>query len=100
MGLLATSYREKNLFDIAYALASKGCKAGILNPSDKEALSSGNLGQFWYGGHVALEEAFMYQTTILFNNWAFTKEVPPGWLETVNQFSQNSLDISAWCSVF
>jgi hypothetical protein len=80
---------RKNMFDIAYALASKGCKAGILNPSDKEALSSGNLGQFWYDGHVALEEAFMYQTTMLFNNWAFTKEVPSGWLETVNRFSQS-----------
>jgi hypothetical protein len=81
---------QKNMFDMAFQLAKRGIKAGILNASDKEALVSGNLGQYWYSGHVALEETFVYHTTLLLNNWAVTKQVPIGWIQTLSNLLGSS----------
>lgn len=77
---------EKSMFDVAYVLAKNGIKSGILNPSDQEALLSGNLGQFWYNGHIAVEELFVHYTTILLNNFAVTKMNPPNYSSSVKMF--------------
>ena len=43
--------------EVAHHLASDPKnKIAFVNPSDREALTEGNLGQFWNGGHVAVEE--------------------------------------------
>ncbi len=66
---------QKSMFDFAWQLAESQ-RVGIVNASDREALVSGNLGQFWAGGHVALEEVFVYATTMLLNNWFYTRVEP------------------------
>ena len=43
-------------------------RLGIMNPSDVVALRRGNIGMYWDGGHVALEEVMAVQTTILLHH--------------------------------
>lgn len=63
-----------SMFDIAHSYAQKK-KVGIVNPSDKEALVTGNLGQYWaLDSDIALEEIFPYLTTILLNNTFYTQQ--------------------------
>jgi len=52
---------NKSCLDIAHVGAEQGYKVALFNPGDE----SGIPGQFWFCGHVALEEMFGLFTTLL-----------------------------------
>eukprot|EP01012_Entosiphon_sulcatum_P027669 TRINITY_DN33366_c0_g1_i1.p1 TRINITY_DN33366_c0_g1~~TRINITY_DN33366_c0_g1_i1.p1 ORF type:complete len:419 (-),score=82.28 TRINITY_DN33366_c0_g1_i1:7-1263(-) len=56
---------DRSMVAIANHLAQANHNAGILNPSDVQAIRQGRIGMFWDGGHVALEEILAMQTTLL-----------------------------------
>ena len=53
------------MVDIADNIARQHRRAGLLNPSDWQALRHGFMGMYWDGGHIALEEILAMQTTLL-----------------------------------
>lgn len=50
-------------FWIAYEGAKQGLKMGMINPGDPSCIP----GQFWEGGHIALEELVALFTTVIFS---------------------------------
>ena len=53
---------------LADHLSRHGQRAGILNPSDVEAVRKGYIGMYWDGGHIALEKLLAMQTTLLLHH--------------------------------
>ena len=64
----ALSPEDRSMMSLADHLSRKGHKAGILNPSDIQAVREGYIGMYWDGGHVALEELLAMQTTLLLHH--------------------------------
>jgi hypothetical protein len=56
---------DMSMVTIASQLADWGFAAGILNPSDVEAMRRGWIGMYWDGGHIAVEEILAMQTSML-----------------------------------
>jgi hypothetical protein len=56
---------DMSMVTIAAILAEAGYTAGILNPSDVEAMRRGWIGMYWDGGHIAVEEVLAMQTSLL-----------------------------------
>ena len=50
-------------------------QAGILNPSDVQAIRHGWVGMYWDGGHVALEELLATCTTLLLHHVGVCREL-------------------------
>lgn len=61
---------DRGMLAIANRLRALGAKAGVLNPSDCDALhpERGFVGMYWDNGHVALEETMALTTTLLFQH--------------------------------
>ncbi|KAJ9465951.1 hypothetical protein DIPPA_20099 [Diplonema papillatum] len=59
---------DRSMVTIADKLSERRRPAGILNPSDAEAVRRGRIGMYWEGGHIALEEILAMQTTLLVQN--------------------------------
>ena len=53
---------------LADHLSRQGQRAGILNPSDVQAVRRGYIGMVWDGGDIALEELLAMQTTLLLHH--------------------------------
>eukprot|EP00667_Euglena_gracilis_P010914 EG_transcript_11127 len=56
---------DRGMVCLADFFAQHKHKAGILNPSDAQAVRQGYVGMYWDGGHIALEEILAMQTTLL-----------------------------------
>ena len=56
---------DMSMVTLAADIARLGYTAGILNPSDVEAMRKGYLGMYWDGGHIAVEEILAMQTSLL-----------------------------------
>lgn len=54
---------NKSCLDIAHLGAEQGLRIALFNPGD----GSGIPGQYWYKGHIALEEMFGFFTSLLFS---------------------------------
>ena len=76
---------DRGMLTIANRLRVLGLKAGVLNPSDCDALhpDRGYIGMYWDNGHVALEEMMALTTTLLFQH----KGVNPGLFASDRLFS-------------
>jgi hypothetical protein len=85
--------RGTSMFVIASDYANRGMRPGIVNPSDREALVTKNLGQYWYSGHIALEEKFAYTTTLLLSNYALLDKYDiEGHADILSKLKLNPLD--------
>lgn len=52
---------KKSLLDVCAAKSQEGIKTGMLNAGDPSCIA----GQFWQGGHIALEELYALTTTMV-----------------------------------
>jgi hypothetical protein len=70
-----TFSKEASMIALADQLSRNGVKAGILNPSDAQAIRNGYIGMFWDGGHIAVEELLATQTTLLLQHRGVNPEL-------------------------
>eukprot|EP00995_Heteronema_vittatum_P002015 NODE_1287_length_1009_cov_288.404167_g894_i0.p2 GENE.NODE_1287_length_1009_cov_288.404167_g894_i0~~NODE_1287_length_1009_cov_288.404167_g894_i0.p2 ORF type:complete len:155 (-),score=55.90 NODE_1287_length_1009_cov_288.404167_g894_i0:157-621(-) len=66
---------DKSMVALADHLARQGLTAGLLNPSDVQAVRQGYIGMYWDGGHIALEELLAMQTTLLLQHRGINPEL-------------------------
>jgi hypothetical protein len=57
--------RNHGVVEVAEWIANQNKRAGLLNPSDVQAVRQGAIGMYWHHGHIALEEILALQTTLL-----------------------------------
>jgi hypothetical protein len=60
---------------LARSLTEKKRTAGILNPSDAEAVRKGCMGMYLHGKHIALEEVIAVQTTLMLQHIDMNKRL-------------------------
>jgi hypothetical protein len=63
--------KEHGMLDLALHLSRADFRAGILNPSDADAVLRGSIGMYWLGHHIAFEELLAVQTTLLLQHKDF-----------------------------
>lgn len=78
---------RKSLLDVASLSSSKGIKTGILNAGDPSCVA----GQFWQGGHIALEEMYALFSTMVLSQ---TPTMNPYLLQNMVEFHPNSYQIA------
>ena len=60
---------------LARSLIGQNKTAGILNPSDAEAVRKGCMGMYLHGKHIALEEVLAVQTTLMLQHIDMNKRL-------------------------
>eukprot|EP01012_Entosiphon_sulcatum_P020407 TRINITY_DN25362_c0_g2_i1.p1 TRINITY_DN25362_c0_g2~~TRINITY_DN25362_c0_g2_i1.p1 ORF type:complete len:662 (-),score=78.52 TRINITY_DN25362_c0_g2_i1:67-2028(-) len=66
---------DKNMLTVADYLSRQGKLAGLLNPSDWQALRQGHVGTYVDGGHTAPEESLALQTTLFLQHVGINRDL-------------------------